>query len=157
MDKNKILNRQEYDEWMRSLDPNICTFCQWDEYQFVLKEFSYWVWIANKAPYWNWHTIIMPKRHFVEFEEQTFKEISEFLDVFSYAKRKILDAGLLRADGKPVEKIVYFARFRANRFDPISKTVRPDHYHFHLSPDKDHLWDTTLDAEAHRCDYAKLI
>ena len=155
--QTKLLSRPEYDKWIRSLPAGVCTFCEWQDYQVVLKEFEHWIWIASLAPYWNWHTLIMPKRHFVEFEDQTFKEAAEFLDVSIYAKRKLLDAKLKRSDGSLVEKIVCFWRFRANRYDPISKTVRPDHFHFHTTPDKDHLWDSTLDQDAYKCDFKKLI
>ena len=151
-----LMSRPEYDQWIKNLPAGVCTFCEWDKYQIVLKEFEHWLWIANLAPYWWWHTMIIPKRHFVEYEEQTFKEAAEFLDAFTYAKRKLLDAGLTRSDGVKVEKIVSFWRFRANRFDPISQTVRPDHFHVSISPDKDHLWDSTLDDDAYKCDILKL-
>ena len=148
----KMLSRQEYDKWIATLPKDKCTFCEWEQYQIVLKEFKHWVWIANIAPYWYWHTIILSKRHFVEFHDQSFQEVAELLTVLDYTKKKFIDAKLYRKTGELVEKFVYFWRLRLNRFDPISKTVRPDHFHIHLAPDKDHLWDSTLDENAHLLD-----
>jgi diadenosine tetraphosphate (Ap4A) HIT family hydrolase len=149
----RLLTREEYDKiFIPSIPKNVCTFCHWEKYQIILKEFQHWVWIANLAPYWWWHTMVISKRHFVEFDEQTYKENAELLDVLSHVKRKMLDAKLKRADGSDVKKIIHFWRFRANRFDPISGTVRPDHFHIHIVPDKDHLWDPILDEDAHKCD-----
>jgi diadenosine tetraphosphate (Ap4A) HIT family hydrolase len=148
----KLLTREEYDKgFIPNIPPNVCTFCDWQKYQIVLKEFHYWVWIANLSPYWSWHTMIVPKRHFVEFHEMTFREAGEMVEVVSYATKKMLDAELKREDGSGVKKIVYFWRFRADRFDPISGTVRPDHFHLHIVPDKDHLWDPILDKKPHTC------
>ncbi len=158
MIKKCLLSREDYDKnFAPSIPTNVCSFCEWEKYQIVLKEFSYWLWIANLAPYWWWHTMIIPKRHFVEFDEQSYKENAELLDVLSYVKRKMLDAELMRPDGTKVKKIVHFWRFRADRFDPISKNIRPDHFHIHITPDKDHLWDSTLDSDAFRCDVVKML
>jgi len=153
MINKSLLTREEYDKkFVPGLPENVCTFCEWEKYQIVLKEFNYWVWIANLAPYWCWHTMVISKRHFVEFDEQTYKENGELLDVLSYVKRKMLDANIRRADGSKIKKIVHFWRFRADRFDPISGSIRPDHFHIHITPDKDHLWDPILDDGAYKCD-----
>lgn len=149
---NKLMSRPEYDKWMAKLPAGTCTFCNWKEYQIILKEFENWVWIANLAPYWYWHTMIMSKRHFVKFTDMSMRENAELPTILDYIEKKFVDAKLVRSDGVDVEKFVFFWRFRLNRFDPISKTVRPDHFHLHIAPDKDHLWDSTLDLKAHTCD-----
>jgi hypothetical protein len=154
---NKLLTREEYNIWLARLPKDLCAFCEWGEYQVLLKEFEYWIWIACIAPYWQWHTLIVPKRHFIEPEEQTFKEVGERVFVESYVKKRLLDADLKREDGTPVEKIVVFYRFRANRYDQISNTIRPDHFHLHVTPDKDHLWDSTLDKNAYLCPVQELL
>lgn len=158
MDKKAkhLMNREEYDKWFEKLPKDICTFCQWEKYQIILREFDRWVWIANIAPYWRWHTMIISKRHFVRYSDMTFKEAGELPFVFDYAEKKILDSELKRKDGSLIEKVVYFWRFRANRFDPVSGTVRPDHFHIHLSPDKDHLWDPIVEKSANEVNVLKL-
>ena len=151
-----LLNREQYEGWLRNIPQGTCTFCDKD-YQVVLHEFDHWLWVANIAPYWYWHTMIIPKRHFVEFDEMSFKESSELPTVLAYTKKKFIDANLTRKEGDPVEKFVYFWRYRMNKIDKISGTVRPDHFHLHIAPDKDHLWDPTLDDDAYKCDIVKAL
>lgn len=154
---SKLLSRKQYDKWLRKLPEGICTFCDFKKYQIILKEFDYWVWIANLAPYWYWHTMIVPKRHFVEFDEMTFRESGELPEVLAHTKAKFLQSKVTRNDGVRVEKFVYFWRLRINRFDPISGTTRPNHFHLHLAPDKDHLWDEILDNDAYTCDVVRKL
>jgi diadenosine tetraphosphate (Ap4A) HIT family hydrolase len=149
---DKLLSRPEYDKFMQDLPDGKCTFCEWETYQIVLKEFDQWLWIANIAPYWKYHTMIMPKRHFEKYSDMTFMEAGELVKVIDYGEKKILDAKLLRDDGSLIEKVVYFWRHRFNRYDPISGTIRPSHFHLHLSPDKDRLWDSILDQSANSWD-----
>lgn len=153
--KHKLLSREEYDIWLR--DIHDCPFCAWQENQIVLKEFEHWVWIASRAPVWNWHTMIIPKRHFVEFTDQTFKEAAEMIPVISYAQKKMLEAKLIRPDGSLVEMLSFQWRFRANSFDPVAKVVKPNHFHLNIAPDKDHLYDPIRDKEAYQKDVFKRL
>lgn len=156
MSDKKLLTREEYDTvFSPAIPKDLCTFCAWEEYQIVLKEFTHWIWIANLAPYWWWHTMVIPRRHFVEFDEQSYKENAELLDVLSHVKRKMLDANLKKSDGTPVKKIVHFWRYRLDRFDKVSGMMRQNHFHVHITPDKDHLWDPILDLDANTCDIVK--
>lgn len=155
--KIKLMSRPDYDKWVKTLSDSHCTFCDWKNYQVVLKEFEHWVWIYNLAPYWYWHTMIISKRHFSRFSDMTFKEVGELPSVIDYGEKKMLESKLKRPDGSLIEKVVYFWRFRFNRFDPISGTVRPDHFHIHLTGDKDRLWDPVVDPNAYKCDYKVLI
>ena len=148
MDKQpEMMNRKDYDLWLRELHPHVCTFCDPTK-QIVIKEFDYWIWIANIAPYWKYHTMIVPKRHFEKFSDMTFLEAGELIKVIDYGEKKMIDAKLKRDDGTLIEKVVYFWRFRLDRFDPLSGTVRPSHFHCHLCFDKDRLWDPIIDENA---------
>jgi len=152
----KKMTREDYDIWLKKLPPNVCTFCEWEKYQIVLKEFEHWVWIENIAPYWDYHTLIISKRHFEKYGDMTFKEAGELISVIDYGTKKIIDGKLKRKDGSLIEKVLYMWRDRFNRFDPISGTIRPAHFHLLLSPDRDHSFDPILDPEAHKCDMSKL-
>ena len=151
------MTRSQYDKWLEGLPPNVCTFCAWKKYQIPLKEFEHWVWIVSIAPYWRYHTMIIPKRHFEKYGDMTLSEAGELVEVINYGEKKILGSNLRRADGSKIEKVVYFWRFRFNRFDPISHTIRPAHFHLHLAPDKDHLWDGVLEKDAHKIDWRVLL
>lgn len=142
----KLLTREEYDSWVKTI--KTCTFCEWNKYQVVLKEFKYWVWIASIAPYWKYHTMIIPKRHFEKYSEINHKEAKELVKAINYGEDKILNSNLYRTDGSKIEKVVYFWRYRKNRYDPVSGNMRPSHFHLHLIPDRDHLWDPVVDPNA---------
>jgi len=82
----------------------------------------------------------------------TIDEMAELVRIKEFAFDVVMSARLTfpngRNKGQPVEKFVYFHRFRVNRFDPISGTMRPAHYHDHFCPDIDHRWDSTLNKDA---------
>lgn len=149
---DKLLTRAEYDIWYKQIPGTTCTFCQWNKYQNVIHEFKHWIWIENKAPYWYFHTMFVPKRHFEREEEMTLSEMADLIEAKQYAFDTVTKAKLVFPSGKlkglPVEKFVYFHRYRQNRFDSVSGAMRPSHYHDHFSPDIDHRWDSTLDTDA---------
>jgi len=150
----KLLTRKQYDAWIKQADPNTCFFCQWAKYQAVIKEFKNWLWVQNLAPYWYYHTMFMPKRHFTRESEMTVEEMAELIQIKEYAFNVVTKSNLKFPSGKdkgrPVDKFVYFHRLRINSFDSISGTIRPNHLHFHFTPDIDHRWDATLDENAHK-------
>lgn len=150
------MDRKTYDSWFKEIPKDVCTFCQWEKYQVVLKEFEHWVWIANIAPYWKWHTMIISKRHFEKYSDMTFLEAGELTTVIDYGEKKIIDNKLTREDGSLIEKVVYFWRYRFNKFDRVSGTIRPDHFHVHLCCDRDHLWDPIVDENACKVNILKL-
>ncbi len=144
----KLLSRPQYDKWLKKLPKDYCTFCHYDEFQIILHEGYEWVWIANIAPYWYYHTMLIPKRHFTEFGDMTNSEAIEFKQILSLAMKRYRSQKLYRPDKTLIEKYVYFWRKRDNLVDKISGTTRPDHFHIHISPDQDHLWDRVVDKDA---------
>jgi len=152
----KQMTRKQYDKWIKTLDPHICTFCDPSK-QIILKEFENWIWVANLAPYWPYHTMIVSRRHFEKYSDMTMQEAGELVKVIDYGEKKIIDAKIIREDGTQIKKVVYFWRFRLDRLDRASGTVRPNHFHLHLTPDKDHLWDSLIDSKAIKNDLTKLL
>lgn len=82
----------------------------------------------------------------------TIQEMAELVQIKEFAFDTMMNQKLFFPNGKqkgrPVEKFVFFHRFRVNKFDAVSGTMRPSHYHDHFSPDIDHRWDSTLDKDA---------
>ena len=78
----KLMSRVEYDAWLKGLPDNFCPFCDWRNSQIVLYEGHTWVWVANIAPYWRYHTMFIPKRHITELTEVTVTEMGEFFDMY---------------------------------------------------------------------------
>jgi diadenosine tetraphosphate (Ap4A) HIT family hydrolase len=157
-DKNALLTRSEYEGWLEWLKENsIDPFKDWRNHQAILKEGQYWLWVANKAPYWRFHTLFVPKRYFKEWGDMTVQEMAELMLMLKNAINKMRTAKLERADGTLIEKYVFFWRLRDNTFDPISGNDRPTHFHLHLAPDRDHLWDSTLEEDAHKVDILGIL
>jgi diadenosine tetraphosphate (Ap4A) HIT family hydrolase len=152
MKNRKLLSRADYEKFLEDVPSGTCTFCKWRKYQVILKEGYRWVWIANLSPYWNYHTMLIPKRHFVELGEMSDFETLEMKELLSLVTSKYRSANLLREDKTKVEKFIYFWRKRDNTYDPVSNNFRPDHFHIHIAPDKDHLWDPVLDKNPYLCD-----
>ena len=101
--------------------------------------------------------MLVPKRHFEDFLEMNDFEVVEMKEMLAFIMDIYRKSKLTRADGSEIKKYVYFWRKRDDNFDPISGNFRPTHFHIHIAPDKDHLWDTTLDKEPYKCDITKLI
>ena len=137
--------------------PDYCAFCDWRENQIVLKEGRGWLWIANCAPYWRYHTMFITKRHVKELSELSITEMGELIEFYAYAIERFRKAKLSRPDGTEIKKYVFFWRLRDDLFDPISGNKRPDHFHIHLAPDKDHLWDPVIDKDASKVDIVRLL
>jgi diadenosine tetraphosphate (Ap4A) HIT family hydrolase len=140
----KLMSRKDYDRWIKTLPKDVCPFCQWQEYQIVLFEGYEWIWIANIAPYWKNHTLLVPKRHFTEYEEMTNSEAIEFKQLMDRAVKKYKSLGFKR--------FVHFWRKRLDNIDPKTGKLKVSHFHVHLCNDFDGLWDPILDTEARKWD-----
>lgn len=147
----KLLSRgREYNTWKSKLPKGVCTFCEWRKYQIPLKEFDNWVWVANIAPYWHWHTMLVSKRHLVEFGEINIEEMGELVKALKYVQNKYNKAHLKDKNGKSIENFVYFWRFRKQLV--IDGEIKCLHFHLHFAPQIEHSWDPTLEKDAHLCD-----
>ena len=157
MSKLKLLSRREYEGWLKAMPPDYCAFCDWRVNQIVLEETPHWLWIANRAPYWRYHTMFVSKRHLRELGELNVSEVGGLVDIYTHAIERFRKAKLARADGTSIQKYVLFWRLRDNLMDVVSGNMRPDHFHIHLAPDKDHLWDPIVDEGAVDIDMKKFI
>lgn len=153
----KLLTRQKYEKFLRNFPKGHCSFCDYKKYQIILREWENWIWVVNIAPYWRYHTLLVPKRHFKEFEEITEKEMGEFKIMLNWAVKKYRDKKLFREDGSPIKKYIFFWRLRDDPLDMVSGNIRPDHFHFHIAPDRDHLWDPIVEHNAYLWDVNELL
>ena len=133
---NKLLKRKDYEKWFAEIPADICTFCEWRKYQMVIKEGYEWVWIANIAPYWKRHTLLLPKRHFESYGDMSNGETIELRQILKFAMEKYEEAGYNR--------FIHFWRKRP--MDNKQKKVK--HFHIHLCDDYDGLWDNIVDKKA---------
>ena len=145
-----LLKRDEYKNWLQSMPEDSCTLCDWNKYQYVLHNGTYWLWIACRAPYWPYHTMLTPKRHFKEVNEMKVVEMGELIEMYSIAVRKFRSLNLT-INEKPVDRYIVFWRLRENLNESESNTRRLEHFHIHLVPDRAGMFDPVLDENA--CDW----
>jgi len=125
-DQLKMLSRKQYEEWLKSFPPDYCSFCDWPHNQITLHEGKNWIWIANRSPYWYWHTMLVTKRHVREFDQLSVIEAGELVEMYGYIVKKYREAELKRSDNSLIKKYVFFWRLRDDLYDPISGNMRPD-------------------------------
>jgi len=101
--------------------------------------------------------MFITKRHATEMSLLSVMEMGELVEMYTYAVQKFRAARLKNRDGKEIKKYVFFWRLRDDRLDPLSGNIKPDHFHIHLAPDKDHLWDPVIDQDAVGIDLKKLL
>ncbi len=145
-----LLSRGEYEEWLREIPQGECPFCEWKKYQYVLHESRYWLWIACRSPYWKYHTLLIPKRHFTELNQITVVEMGEFIETYTTATNKFRRLNIV-IDGLPVDRLLFFWRLRDSLHEEGSNTTRIGHFHVHLTPDRAGLIDPAIEENA--CDW----
>ncbi len=153
--KDRLLTREEYYLYLKEIEVSFpadyCSFCQ-DQGALMLKEFKYWKLIFCKAPYWKYHLMLVPKRHFKEFTQMNKEEQEEFNKAIKYTLGVLRSAKLKYDDGKLVDVFLFFWRVRDQNRDPIALVRKTDHFHFHIVPEKEHSWESILDPNARDID-----
>src|SRR5680860_886520 len=152
---NNLLTRDEYFKWLRSFPANYCAFCDMKN-NILIKDGSFWNLILSRAPYWRYHFLLVPKRHFREFSDINTAELSEFIEIQKLVKDMLTNAKLKHLDGKPINRFLFFWRFREELFDPIKGVTKSDHFHFHIVPEREHLWDAVIEDNATEIDIEKV-
>jgi len=148
--KNRLLSREEYYSYLKeleSLPSDYCSFCQ-DQADLTLKEFIYWNLVFCKAPYWKYHLMLVPKRHFKKFTEMSSEEQKEFNKAIKYTLETLQSANLKYNNGEPVGMYLFFWRMRDRDYDPVANVRKTEHFHFHIVPEKEHMLEPVLDNEA---------
>ncbi|MCL4367096.1 hypothetical protein M1563_02915 [Patescibacteria group bacterium] len=141
----KLLSRQEYERWLKTLPRESCTLCEWGKYQIVLKEMHFWVWIACLAPYRKFHTMFIPKRHIESIGELIIWEWLELVRLYQYALWRFRELDI-------TDRYLIFWRKRDSYIDSKTGTRKLTHLHIHFIPDREHCFDPILDSNAIRID-----
>lgn len=155
-DEPLLMSRDEYDKWLSGLPGNTCTFCEWSKYQIVLKTTSHWTWILNRAPYWPYHTMLVPKRHVVQIHELSVVETGELFSIYSQAVSVLKKHEAMIPEKLRTGKYLFFWRYRDTQRE-VSDQRKVDHFHLHVAPDRERLFDPLLDEDAHHVNYIKLM
>lgn len=151
-----LMSRAEYNEWFGNIPNSTCPFCDLDDYQVILGQSTHWSWVMNRAPYWKWHTMFIPKRHVTEISELSVQEMGELFSVYLKAVETLQELHRQLPDEEQTGKFIFFWRFRWDSSKDRKHQKAPDHFHLHLSPDRAGLFDDSLDEEAKDIDYLRL-
>jgi galactose-1-phosphate uridylyltransferase len=152
-----LMTREEYAAWLRSLNPNECAFCDWHRYQIVLISTDHWLWVLNRAPYWRFHTMLIPKSHRVEMSELSVVEVGELFNIYDQAVTVLKSFQPLLPEKDRADRYIFFWRLRSEYVDQVSGEVKLSHFHLHLTPDRDKLFDPLLDDSASKVDCIPLL
>lgn len=83
----KLLSREEYKNHLEEIKNISCRFCESDT-QIIIKEFKYFKWIFNIAPYYKYHTMLIPDRHILKITDMTADEWQEWKTIHEHIKGK---------------------------------------------------------------------
>lgn len=151
MNKKKLLSREEYERWMQSLPADRCLLCEPHE-QIVLGASEFWYWIANVAPYWRYHTMLIPKRHIRDMAHLTLDEFADFQRFEREIVNHLVGLGLQHQDGRSVDQFIMMIRVREKGIQNGSTYKKPEHLHVHLIPDKEGVGRFILNESANIID-----
>jgi diadenosine tetraphosphate (Ap4A) HIT family hydrolase len=79
--KIKMMPRAEYDEFLKNTLKDVCFFCEYKEYQRVIKEWEHWMLLQPVSPYFENHIMLCPKRHVLRLHNLNDDEKKEFWDI----------------------------------------------------------------------------
>ena len=126
-----------------------CPFCE-SETQWILAANAHWYWSACLAPYWKFHTMIVPRRHIESPHEiDRDEEFKDYLEINEIAASGYRSSGFRRTAS--------YTRHREDPFEIETNTPRLTHLHIHVFPDRAGLLDPVLDADARDWDPNELL
>ena len=142
----KMLSRKEYEKWFNAYKGD-CMLCDLDK-QFILREYKHWLWIVNIAPYWRYHTMVIPRRHILHLSEIRLSEWTEFRIIYEDVIGAYREAKFKHANGTDIVKYLIMIRARDYNLDHSQDIKRPDHLHIHFLPDAIGKLDPLLEEQA---------
>lgn len=145
----QMIARDKYETYIAKLNPKNCILCDLGK-QIVIKEFKLWTWIINLSPYWEYHTMLIPKRHAVNVADLNMNELYELGSIYTEILDKLKVAGFKHSDGKLISKYLVMIRTRFDGVDYSTDIARPDHLHIHFLPDRKGMLTPLLNDKAYK-------
>jgi len=151
MDYSKPLPRSAYSK--RSAELNgTCAFCGEIQKELLLESFLYWTWQFSLFPYYRQHTLLIPKRHCIKFEDLTDEEVVELKTIMKEVEKRYRESGIVDKDLPERNQLFIGWRSRAE----VASRPEVAHLHLHIYPDFEGSEEGNLDPEAHLEDINKL-
>lgn len=143
--------RSEYQDHLKSLGGN-CAFCPVAS-GCLIAEYEKWLWIYSAFPYRKYHTLLVPKRHLILFQQLSDDELLEMKKIVAEIERTYFSSGIIGASSDCGDQIFFCWR---SRFDPSIK-MPVAHLHLHIYPKSGGADDVLLDPTSHEIDKSKLV
>ncbi len=80
-------------------------------------------------------------------DELTIVEFGELVEMYQIAVKKYKEKRI-KIDGQLVKKYILFWRLREDPYELRTNNLRLLHFHLHLTPDREGLFDTILSEHA---------
>lgn len=151
MDYSKPLPRSEYSK--RSAELNgACAFCGEAPEGLLLDNFSHWIWQYSLFPYYRQHTLLIPKRHCIKFEDLTDEEVIELKTIMKEVEKRYRESGIIHKDLPKRNHLFIGWRSRAE----AASKPEVAHLHLHIHPDFEGSAEEIIDPDAYLEDINRL-
>ncbi len=138
-----IKDRNQYATKLKELDiDRKCGFCHLKP-EFILKEYTHWIWVYSEFPYWKYNTIVISKSHKVKFADLVHEELVELKNIFIDAENAFVASGIMPQESSWGMDILWRQRVAMEGYETRS------HIHIHVCPHREGLFTSILDPEAH--------
>lgn len=116
--------------------------------QVVLHKGKKWNWVAALAPYWKYHTMLVPNRHISKISEINAIEWKEFLELHDKIIELYKESDIRFDDSTQMQNILVFWRQRYQLYNSVLGTNNVSHLHIHFASDREHFLDPISDDNA---------
>lgn len=129
-----------------------CAFCTMSA-DLTIYSLEHWLWVFAAFPYGKYHTILIPKRHILNFSDLKPEEFLELKQMIAEVERRYRKSGVISSSSTFGDQLFFSWRSRGESED--KKSVA--HYHLHICPRFEAEDDYPLDKEAHEIDISLLM
>jgi diadenosine tetraphosphate (Ap4A) HIT family hydrolase len=102
---NKPAPRLEYRKHIDSLAGS-CAFCA-DQEGLIIKKFIHWDWVFAAFPYRKYHTILVPRRHIINFFDLEESELLEFILIIKEVEDVYKKSGIVSRESLFGDQMYY--------------------------------------------------
>lgn len=149
---DKPLPRSAYKQHLEHLG-DACAFCSRAD-ALGIEEYENWVWAYSAFPYRKYHTLLISKRHIVQFSELSAKELEELTRITKGITQLYKDAEIVSKTSTLGDQLFFSWRMR-DELEGEKKAV--SHFHLHIYPEIGKEISIVLDQEAWDIDMARLL
>lgn len=149
---NKLISREKYHNKLKNSPVEHCALCDLKNDPLVIKHNNLWSLVLAKSPYWRYHVMLVPHRHFENFTDINKQECREFNTFYDFILEKFKSAKITHEDGSEITQFLCFWRLRNEKYDFTANVGKLKHFHCHIVPEKEYTIDKAIDKNAHKTD-----